>query len=53
MKRNIKIKIGIIVAVILICIYGIVGLPKSKDELIANCRRTSTSGWTWRAAPNW
>jgi preprotein translocase subunit SecD len=36
MKRNIKIKIGIIVAIILVCIYGIVGLPKSKDELIAN-----------------
>src|SRR5258708_4890521 len=39
MKRNIKIKIGIIGAVILICIYGIVGLPKSKDELIANWQK--------------
>ncbi len=26
----------IIVAVILVCMYGIIGLPKSKDELIAN-----------------
>jgi preprotein translocase subunit SecD len=39
MKRNIKIKAGIIVAVILICIYGVIGVPKSKDELIANWKR--------------
>ncbi len=39
MKRNIKIKAGVIIAVILICIYGIIGLPKSKDELIANWRK--------------
>lgn len=36
MKRNIKIKAVVIVAVILVCIYGIIGLPKSKAELIAN-----------------
>jgi protein-export membrane protein SecD len=39
MKRNIKIKIGIIVVVILVCIYGIIGLPKSKNELIANWKK--------------
>ena len=39
MKRNIKIKAGVIVAVILICIYGIIGVPKSKDELIANWKK--------------
>jgi preprotein translocase subunit SecD len=39
MKRNIKIKIGIIVAIILVCIYGIIGLPKSKAELIANWKK--------------
>ena len=39
MKSNIKIKAGIIVAVILVCIYGIIGLPKSKDELIANWKK--------------
>src|ERR1017187_5896123 len=39
MKRNIKIKAGIIIAVILICIYGIIGVPKSKDELIANWKK--------------
>ena len=36
MKSNIKIKAVLIVAVILVCIYGIIGLPKSKDQLIAN-----------------
>ncbi|HYL72798.1 MAG TPA: protein translocase subunit SecD [Bryobacteraceae bacterium] len=39
MKRNLKIKAGIIVAIILACIYGIIGLPKSKDELIANWKK--------------
>jgi preprotein translocase subunit SecD len=39
MKRNIKIKAGIIVAVVLICIYGVIGVPKSKDELIANWKK--------------
>ena len=39
MKRNLKIKAAAIIAVILICIYGIIGLPKSKDELIANWRK--------------
>ena len=39
MTRNIKIKAGIIVLVILVCIYGVIGLPKSKDELIANWKK--------------
>jgi preprotein translocase subunit SecD len=39
MTRNIKIKIVVIVAVILVCIYGIIGLPKSKAELIANWKK--------------
>jgi preprotein translocase subunit SecD len=39
MNRNIKIKAGVIVAVILVCIYGIIGVPKSKDELIANWKK--------------
>jgi len=39
MKRNVKVKAAVIVATILICIYGIIGLPKSKDELIANWRK--------------
>ena len=39
MKRNLKIKAVIIVAVILVCIYGVIGMPKSKDELIANWKK--------------
>src|SRR5436309_5023468 len=39
MNRNIKIKAGIIIVVILVCIYGIIGLPKSKDELVANWKK--------------
>jgi preprotein translocase subunit SecD len=34
--NNLKWKALLIVAIILICVYGIIGFPKSKDELIAN-----------------
>lgn len=36
MKKNLRVKFLIIAGVILACIYGIIGLPKSKQELIAN-----------------
>ncbi len=36
MTSNIKIRIAIIAAVILVCLYGVIGIPKSKDELLAN-----------------
>ena len=36
MKTNLRYKFFFILGVILVCIYGIIGLPKSKDELIAN-----------------
>ena len=36
MDKSLKIKAAFIGAVILICIYGIIGLPKSKEELVAN-----------------
>ena len=36
MKTNLRYKFFFILAVVLLCIYGIIGLPKSKDELIAN-----------------
>ena len=36
MTRNLRLKAAFIVAVILACIYGIIGLPKSKEELAAN-----------------
>jgi preprotein translocase subunit SecD len=36
MKRNLRVKLFFIIAVILVCIYGVIGLPKSKEELVAN-----------------
>jgi preprotein translocase subunit SecD len=36
MKRNLRYKFFFILAVILVCIYGIIGLPRSKAELVAN-----------------
>jgi len=39
MQRNVKIKAVIIVVVILVCIYGVIGLPKSKDEVVANWKK--------------
>ncbi len=36
MNRNLKFKTLVIVAVILFCIYGVIGIPKSKDELVSN-----------------
>src|ERR1700728_338918 len=39
MNRNVKMKAAIIVAVILVCLFGIIGIPKSKDELEANWKK--------------
>ena len=39
MKRNLQIKAVIIVAIILVCIYGVIGLPKSKAELVSNWKK--------------
>jgi len=36
MRRNLYYKVGIIVATVLVCLYGIVGLPKSQKELVDN-----------------
>jgi preprotein translocase subunit SecD len=36
MKTNLRYKFLFILGVILLCVYGIIGLPKSKEELIAN-----------------
>ena len=36
MGKNLTFKTVVIVVTILVCIYGIIGIPKSKDELIAN-----------------
>ncbi len=39
MKRHLRYKFFVILAVILACIYGIIGLPKSKAELVGNWQR--------------
>jgi preprotein translocase subunit SecD len=39
MTSNTKIRFAIIIAVILVCLYGVIGIPKSKDELIANWKK--------------
>ena len=44
MNRNLKFKIILIVAVILACIYGIIGLPKSTEELAANWKKNIRLG---------
>ncbi|MBC8166564.1 MAG: protein translocase subunit SecD [Bryobacteraceae bacterium] len=36
MIKGLRVKAAIIVAVILICIYGIIGIPKSREELVTN-----------------
>lgn len=36
MKRNLRFKFIFILVVILVCIYGIIGVPRSKAELISN-----------------
>ncbi len=36
MKKNLRIKFAIIAATILACIYGVIGIPRSKAELISN-----------------
>jgi preprotein translocase subunit SecD len=36
MNRNLKLKAGIIVALVLVCVYGIIGIPRSRAELVAN-----------------
>ncbi|MBX5495577.1 MAG: protein translocase subunit SecD [Bryobacteraceae bacterium] len=44
MQKNLKYKWATIVITILICLYGIIGLPKSKDELVANWNRNIRLG---------
>lgn len=36
MTNNLKFRLAIIVAVVLVCIYGIIGIPKSKAEIVEN-----------------
>ena len=41
MNKNLSIKAISIVVVLLICIYGIIGIPKSKEELVANWNKNA------------
>ena len=56
MDKSLKIKAAFIVAVILICIYGIIGLPKSKEELGLQLEQQHqawprSAGWKPSGAP--
>lgn len=44
MQSNLRTKLIIIAATILICLYGIIGLPKSKDELLTNIQHNIKLG---------
>ena len=44
MKRNLQVKFLIIVAVMLVCLYGIIGIPKSKAELVENWHKNIRLG---------
>ncbi len=44
MKRNLQVKFLIIAGVILVCLFGIFGIPKSKAELIANWQKNIRLG---------
>ena len=44
MRRNLRFKFLFILAVILVCLYGIIVLPRSKDELIANWHKNIRLG---------
>src|SRR4030081_3869740 len=39
MNKSLKIKAVVILAVLLACVYLLIGIPKSKDEMIANWNR--------------
>jgi len=44
MKRNLQVKFLIILAVMLVCLYGIIGIPKSKTELVENWHKNIRLG---------
>ncbi len=44
MRRHLYYKVGIIVATVLVCLYGIVGLPKSQKELVDNFNKNIKLG---------
>ena len=52
MSSNTKIRLLIIVAVTLVCIYGIIGLPTSKAELVDNWKKNIRLGTDLRGGSN-
>jgi preprotein translocase subunit SecD len=44
MQKNLKVKTVVIIATILLCIYGIIGIPKSVGELKANISKNILLG---------
>ena len=44
MTSNLKFKALFIVAVILVCLYGIIGIPKSKDDIVQNFQKNIRLG---------
>src|SRR6476620_7047065 len=52
MTSNTKIRLLIIVAVTLVCIYGIIGLPTSKAQLVANWNNNIKLGTDLRGGSN-
>lgn len=44
MKRHLRFKFFLIIAVILVCIYGIIGIPRSKAELAENWHKNINLG---------
>jgi len=44
MTKSLKIRAIVIVAVVLVCLYGLIGLPKSKQELVDNWNKNIRLG---------
>ena len=52
MSRNTQIRLVIILAVTLVCIYGIIGLPTSKAQLAANWKNNIRLGTDLQGGSN-
>ena len=39
MNRSLKIRLGVILGVVLLCVYGVLGLPTSRNKLAANLKK--------------
>src|SRR5450432_1072743 len=44
MQKNLTVKTIVIVVTLLVCIYGIIGLPRSKADLMANLQKNIRLG---------